>query len=238
MNPKIINEAILSTLPDPVQRYMHFTGVVGYPWIQSARLKQVGKFRQGADRPWMDFSAEETYTTNPAGFRWDAKFKMMGIPLLRVEDKYENGHGAMYGRLAGIKTIFDARGKEIDQGSMMRYLNEVMWFPTAYFSDYVQWLPIDANSAEIIMDYGGVRCPATVQFNKNGEMISFCAQRYMEVNGKYELKNWTVSLLEYGEFNGIKIPSKCEITWELETGDFSPIKLEITDVVYDDPSFI
>ena len=149
MNPKIITEEILSTLPDPVQRYMHFTGVVGHPRIQSARLKQVGKFRQGADRPWIAFSAEEFYTTHPPGFRWDARFKMAGIPLLRVEDKYENGHGSMYGRLAGIKTIFDARGKEIDQGSMMRYLNEVMWFPTAYLGENMRWEEVDDKSAKI-----------------------------------------------------------------------------------------
>ena len=136
---KTITEKALLYFPEPVQRYMHFTGVVGHPWIQSARVKQSGKFRQGADRPWMAFSAEEFYTTDPPGFRWDAKFKLFGIPLLRAEDKYENGHGSMYGRLAGLKTIFDVSGDKMDQGSMMRYLNEVIWFPTAYLGENMRW---------------------------------------------------------------------------------------------------
>jgi len=99
MSEKKIAEEMLSELPEPVKRYMRYSGVVDYPWIQSVRLKQAGKFRQGADRPWMTFAADEFYITYPPSLRWNAKFKMMGIPLLRVEDKYENGHGSMFGRL-------------------------------------------------------------------------------------------------------------------------------------------
>jgi len=151
---------------------------------------------------------------------------------------YMEGKGNMCIKLPPFITIADSSGNEMDQGTLLRYLGEMAWFPTAYLSDYIQFLPVDENSAEIIMDYGGVRSPATVQFNNRGEIVNFSARRYMESNGKYTLENWMVSLADYRAFSGIKIPTQCEITWKLKSGDFSPIRLELTDVVYDDPSFI
>jgi len=232
MKSKIITEEILSNLPEPVQRYLRFTGVVEHPWIKSARLKQVGKFRQGADRPWMDFSAEEFYTTDPPGYRWDAKFKMFGIPLLRAEDKYENGHGAMYGRLAGIKTIFDARGKEIDQGSMMRYLNEVMWFPTAYLGDNMCWEEVDEKSSRVKFTDGGREIEASLYFDIEGRLENFIAKRYREVEGKYSLDTWSTPITAYGEHAGLKLPIRGQAIWHLPEDDLSYIDLEVKEIEY------
>jgi hypothetical protein len=232
MNAKIITEDALSNLPEPVQKYMHYTGVVGHPWIQSARLKQFGKFRQGVDRPWMDFSAEEFYTTDPPGFRWNAKFKRMGIPLLRVEDKYENGHGSMLGKLAGLKTIFDARGKELDQGSMMRYLNEVMWFPTAYLGDNMRWEAVDDKSAKVKFSDGGREIEASLYFDKEGRLENFIAKRYREIEGEYSLDTWSTPITAYGEFARLKFPIRGSAIWHLPEGDLSYIVLKIKDIEY------
>jgi len=150
---------------------------------------------------------------------------------------YLEGKGNMYVKLPPFITIADASGYEMDQGSMLRYLGEIVLFPTAYLSEYIKWEPIDASSAGVTMDYMGLQCSAIACFNEKGEMLSFNAKRYREVKGKYSLDDWTVSMADYHDFSDIKIPTKCEITWKLKSGDFSSIKLEITEVLYDDPSF-
>jgi hypothetical protein len=232
MNPKIVTEEILSNLPEPVQRYMHYSGVVGHPWIQSVRLTQVGKFRQGADRPWMDFSAVEFYTTDPPGFRWEAKFKMFGIPLLRAEDKYEHGHGSMFGKLVGLKTIFDVSGEMMDQASMMRYLNEVFWFPTAYLGDNMRWDEIDDKSARVNFSDGGREIEATLYFDKEGRLENFIAKRYREIDGEFSLDTWSTPITAYGEHKGLKLPVRGSAVWHISEGDFSYIDLEIKKVEY------
>lgn len=232
MKPNIITEEMLSYLPETVQRYMHFTGVIGHLWIQSARVKQTGKFRQGADRPWMDFSAEEFYTTDPPSLKWDAKFKMIGIPLLRVTDKYENGHGSMLGKLAGIKTIFDARGEKLDQGSMLRYLNEIMWFPTAYLGDNMRWEEMDDKSAKVKFIDGGREVEANLYFDKEGKLENFTAMRYREIEGDYSLDSWATPITAYGEHAGLKLPISGLGVWHLPEGDLSYIDLEIKEVEY------
>jgi hypothetical protein len=79
---------------------------------------------------------------------WEAKFKIAGLPLLRIRDQYELGKGHMFGKLAGIVTILDVKGDELDQGTMVRYLNEIMWFPTAYLGENIGWEEIDDYTAQ------------------------------------------------------------------------------------------
>jgi len=68
MKPVTLTEEMLQELPEPVQRYMRYTGVIGKNWIENVCLKQTGRFRQGPDKPWMAMKAEQRYTTDPAGF--------------------------------------------------------------------------------------------------------------------------------------------------------------------------
>ena len=236
MNAKIITEETLSNLPEPVKRYFHYTGVVGHPWIQSVRLKQTGKFRQGADRPWMVFSADDFYTTNPPGFRWDAKFKMFGIPLLRAEDKYKNGHGSMVGKLAGLKTLFDVKGDKMDQASMMRYLNEIIWFPTAYLGDNMRWEDLDDKSARVKFTDGGREIEASLYFDKEGRLENFIGKRYREINGEYSLDTWSTPITAYGEHAGLKLPTRGSAVWHLPEGDLTYIDLEVKDIQYNQTS--
>ena len=42
------------------------------------------------------------------------------------------------------------------------------------------------------------------------------------------LEKWTMTAQEYKEINGLMIPVKGEVTWNLANGDFTWAKLEIT----------
>jgi hypothetical protein len=53
----IITSEMLAGLPEPVRRYLEFSGVLGKPFVRSAIVKQTGKIRQGPEKPWMHFRA-------------------------------------------------------------------------------------------------------------------------------------------------------------------------------------
>ncbi|MBS3787339.1 hypothetical protein KGY79_03985, partial [Candidatus Bipolaricaulota bacterium] len=80
--PEAITEEDLSGLPEPVQRHLRYTGVVGRKKVNSVRLRQEGRFRQGEEGSWMDFKAEQYYTTEQPGFIW--KTDMSFLPLVSV----------------------------------------------------------------------------------------------------------------------------------------------------------
>ena len=229
---RLVTADMLVDLPDPVQRYLAQTGVVGQPWIDTVRLRQTGRFRLGPDRPWMPMTAEQTYTTDPPAFVWNARFRVAGLPLLRARDEYRAGHGHMFARLAGLFTVFDVRGEELDQGTMMRYLNEMMWFPIAFLGDNVTWQAVDDRSAGVTFHDGGKSVSARLHFDATGRLTNFAALRYREMAGEFSLDPWSTPITAYGARAGLNLPVRGQAVWNLPAGDLLYAELEITEIEY------
>jgi hypothetical protein len=228
----LVTENMLADLPQPVQRYMHFTGVLGTPWINSVVLSQSGKFRQGADRPWMPMTARQTYTFNPPSFVWEARFKMFGLPLLRARDAYTSGHGRMSARLAGLFTLFDIQGEKLDQGALLRYLSEMIWFPTAFLGENITWRAVDGGSAEVELHDAGQSVSGRLFFDDHGRPTNFTARRYREVDGDFSLDDWSTPITGYGEMAGLNLPTRGQAVWNLASGDLAYVDLEIQEITY------
>lgn len=234
-NPRLVTADMLKNLPEPAQRYMNYAGVVGRPWINTVRIKYSGQFRMAIDKPWMPIKAEQFYTTNPPGFRWNAQLKMAGLWLARGHDTYKAGHGHMFGKVAGLFTIFDARGAELDQGTMMRYLNEMTWFPIALLSDYVTWQEVDDHSVDVTFTDCGKSVAARFIFDEVGRLINFVTQRYRENKGTFTLDTWTTPMTEYGTFAGLNLPVRGQAVWKLPAGDLPYADLTLSEVEYNGP---
>ena len=58
----VVTEEMLAGLPEPVRRYLRYTGVVGTPIPATIRLRQKGRMRPGPGQPWMPLEAEEHYS--------------------------------------------------------------------------------------------------------------------------------------------------------------------------------
>ena len=232
---EVITEEDLRGLPEPVQKHLRYAGVVGRKKVTSVRLKQEGRFRQGEEGSWMSFEAEQYYTTEQPGFIW--KTDMNYLPLVSVigRDKYYSGEGNMLIKLPPFVKIADARGEDIDQGTLVRYLNEIMWFPTAYLSDYINWESIDSTSARAIMTDHGTTVSAVLHFDKDGKLVDFVADRYYTGGDETTLETWTTPIKEYGEMEGLRIPVKGEGVWKLDSGDFTYIELQLTELEYGEP---
>jgi hypothetical protein len=232
---RLVTADMLQDLPEPVQRYMAYTGVVGKPWIDTVRVQHAGRFRLGQDRPWMPMRAVQTYTTGPPGFFWKARFKMAGLWLLSAQDRYEGGQGHMFGKMAGLWTMFDARGEEIDQGTMLRYLSEMIWIPTALLGENITWQGIDDHSAQVTFSDCGKSVSARMAFDSDGKPVNFVTRRYREINGGYSLDPWSTPMVAYGERAGLNLPVHGQAVWNLPSGDLAYWDGEVTEVEYNQP---
>jgi len=234
-NQRLVTADMLSRLPEPAQRYLNYTGVIGKPWIDTVRIKYTGIFRLAADKPWMPIKAEQVYTTNPPAFRWRARFKMFGLWIVTGDDTYQNGHGHMFGKIAGLFNIFDARGPEIDQGTMMRYLNEMTWFPIALLSDYVTWQAVDEQSFDVTFTDYGQSVTARFLIAPDGRLINFSTMRYREHKGQYTLDRWDTPMTEWGVLGGLNLPSRGQAVWKLPGGDLPYADFTLSEVEYNCP---
>lgn len=233
--PVIVTEAHLIGLPEPVQRYLRGAHVVGKQAVRAVRLKQKGFFRRGLDQKWLPLVAEQYYTTQPPAFLWYGTIRPFPLVSISAKDVFSEGHGNMLVKLLSLVTLADARGPEADQGELVRYLTEIVWFPTAWLSDYIQWQAVGGRSAKATIRCQGATAAAVLHFNDKDELTQFTAERYREENGRYVLGQWLIHCGGYEEVNGVRIPLKGVAAWKLESGDFSYFRGEITEIEYDKP---
>jgi hypothetical protein len=180
----------------------------------------------------MPMTAEQHYTTDPPGFVWKAQLRIAGLPLVRAQDEYKLGHGHMLGKIAGLFTIFDVRGEELNQGAMIRYLSEMIWFPVAFLGKNVVWEGIDDTSAQVSFCDQGKRVSGRMFFNDQGRPINFTALRYREIAGEFSLDPWSTPITAYDVRAGLNLPIHGQAVWNLTSGDLPYVDMEITEVEY------
>ncbi len=231
--PDVVTDDELRALPEPVQRWLRWAQVVGKPIPATVRLTQEGRFRQGEGQPWMPFTAEEHFTTGPPGFVWRTTMRMAPGLAIVGRDAYIAGRGSIDMRLLGLIRVARASGPALDQGALLRYLNETMWFPAAALSPHITWKPVDAHAARATMRYGEVTGEATFFIDDAGRPIDMIAERQDLARGR--LETWSTPLHDYGAFQGVRVPVAGRGLWRYASGDFDYIELRITGLEFDGP---
>jgi hypothetical protein len=234
---EIVRPEQLEALPAPVRRYLIYTGVVGKPIPQTVRVRQRGQIRMAVDQPWIPFTAEEVYSTDPPGFVWKVLAQAGPVPIPGI-DHYRGGKGRMHIRPFGLFPAVDASGPELDQGAMMRYFNEIIWFPAAFLKDNITWREIDDLAAEATFSDGGKSISAVLQFDPIGRILNFIAQRYMFEENGGSLQTWSTPISTYGELGQLRLPVSGSAVWNLPDGDFEYIQIEMIAVEYDPPGAV
>lgn len=231
-----VEEAQLSHLPMPVQRWLRRSGIVGKEIIQSVRLKQEGLMRmKPSQKNWIKAQAVQYITIDKPGFVWSVKMDV--IPLLSINgrDLYYNGHGQMAIKLFSLVNIVNAADPKIDQGSLQRWLAEIGWYPSAALNPYIQWDGINEAAAKATVTEGGTSGSVIFFFTSDGDLLRMEADRYMGGGNKATLEKWKVQSKAYGSFNGVRIPVESEAAWHLKDGEFIWYKLKIKDVEFNKP---
>jgi len=232
---EIVTKAETEGLPKNVQMWLEYSGVIGKEKIKAVRLKQKAEMRLAKDKAWMPVQAEQYFTTEEPGFIWKANIEAAPLFHISGRDKYENGKGNMLIKVLSLFTVADSEGKEIDQGTLLRYLAEMIWFPSAALNEYLIWEEIDEYHAKATMTYGEITASGVFTFNNKGEVVNYEAERYGEFEGELRLETWSIPVREYKQFAEISIPTKGDVTWKLDSGDYNWFNFEITEIEYNNP---
>jgi uncharacterized protein DUF6544 len=232
--PTVVTAADLAGLPEPVQRWLHWAEVVGKERPITVRLKQVGRFRLAPDRGWLPFEAEEYFTTDPPGFLWPVRMRLAPLLCINGWDRFVGGTGEIQMRLLSLIPLASKRGGGLNQGALLRYLNEMMWFPAAALSPCIAWETVDARSARATITSEALSASATFFFGRDGRLVDMVAERFNDSTGR--LETWSTPLRAYGEFEGVQVPVEGEGVWKYTAGDFPYIRLRVTELQYNRPA--
>jgi len=224
----------IKELPLPVQKWLNISGVMKIPIIQDVYLKQdlLMKMNPG-QKNWEKATAQQFFATKKPSFIWSVDMQMMSLINVVGRDKFEDGKGEMLIKVLSVFPVVDVKENEkVNHGTLQRYLAEVVWFPSAALSPYITWESIDNYSAKATMSYNGTTGSGIFYFNDDGDFKKFVAMRFKDVEKESELKEWIVEAVKSKVINGVKIPIELKATWKLDEGDWTWLKLKITEIQY------
>ena len=233
ISERIVHTDDLSILPPVVQKWLTNSGVVGTPMISNVYLIQELQLKLKPEQEeWNRGTAEQYFTIQPPAFNWNLTTQMSPSVSIAGRDKFENGKGEMLIKLFSVIPVADVKNDEkVNQATLQRFLAEIVWFPSAAFSNHIQWEDLDSNSVKATMEYNGTKGSGIFYFDQDRQFKKFVALRYKDVHDTKPTK-WTVTASKIEERNGIKIPTECEASWSLDTEKWTWLKLKIKHIEY------
>jgi hypothetical protein len=208
----VVEASELAALPKPVARWLERARVVGRGRDRTVRLTQRGALQSGPEGDWMSFRAEQYILVDEPAFLWVARVKGgLGIHMAG-RDRFIDGKGSMRIELLSLIPVVNADGPTIDQGAAVRFLAEMMWYPSAALEPYIRWEGIDERSARATLRYKGVEVSGLFHFAENGDPIRFEARRYRDST----LLDWVIenNPVSFRKLDGVRIPTQSTITWK------------------------
>lgn len=147
---------------------------------------------------------------------------MMPLVTLHVEDAFQHGSGGLVGRLWGWLRLFAEGGPAVDRGQAIRYLSELPWTPAAYLhNDHVSWEETADGHLRASCDVAGTRVHVDYALDSEGRVVSVRADRPRGVDGEFVDTPWVGQFHDWSEVDGLMVPMRGEVAWELPEGTFT-----------------
>ncbi len=220
-------------LPSPVARYRAVAVGARAP-VATLNLRHAGTFCMSLTSKPLPIRGTQTFSADPPGFVWSARVRMAPGVWVDARDMAVDGRGSMRVLLDATVPIADARGPEIDQGSALRLLAEMVWYPTALFdARFVTWSAIDATHARATLRFGAQEVSGTFEFGADGLPVQFSAQRF---NDKHELRPWGGTYGDWRTVSGMRVPFEAKVSWQLDAGPFTYAHWLVEDMDFDTPT--
>ncbi|TVQ02381.1 MAG: hypothetical protein EA359_12010 [Balneolaceae bacterium] len=219
-----IKEEDITRLPGALQRYLHYAGFVGAPLSDVTEVLWTDtKIKLSPDKKWMPLDTYQYNFTSASARLAYMNARLAGFIPFEGRDRYHDGSGHMYGKLAKMVTVFDNKSKEVALGGAVILLAESLLEPTIALQKYITWEQGDSNTAIATLRNNNLEVSGRFFFNDRGEYIRFESDdRPFEISkGKYETKPFSITLDEYQAADGYRIPGRVYATWHLERGDFT-----------------
>lgn len=224
----------LDSLPHIVQKWLKFSGALDLPVAKTVRLEQRGEMKTSKKGKWMPFTAVQYFNAEAPAFVWKTEVNPFPSLFLSGRDKLKDGKGEMLIKLFSLITVVRSKGDEkVNSGTLQRFLGEICWFPSAALRTYLTWEQLGDTSAKAILKQENLQVEGIFNFSTEGKLLSFEALRYFGTDRKSKKEMWVIEILDHRNFNGITLPSRCKVTWQLPEGDFHWLSLTITSLEFD-----
>jgi len=227
---EIVTEADIQPLPQAVQRYLKYVGVVGKPKVSSMRAVLTGEMREKG-KDYFPFTAEQYNFYDEPIRLFFMKAQMFGMTVPGYH-RYVDGSATMDVRIFGLFSVVKHAGEVMNVSDTVTLFNDMcLLAPATLIDKRITWQSVDELTAKATFTNHGISITATLYFNTEGQLVNFISEDRWAVA---DMKQYPFStpVSNYRNINGYNLPTYGEAIWHYPDGEFIYGKMEIKDIEY------
>jgi len=227
----LLTETDLLPLPEPVQRYLKYAGVLNKPKLKNMRIAFEGQMREKGKDYFPFTCVQYNYFDEPTRLFF-MKAKMKGITVPGYH-KYNNATALMDIRLFGFVPVVKKSGRDMDQAETVTLFNDMcLMAPATLIDKRIIWQAIDSLSAKATFTNHTITISAILYFNTQGQLIDF-------ISNDRDVNHYPFStpVSNYKNINGINIMTYGETIWHYPDGNFVYGKFNLKSIGYNVTDF-
>lgn len=229
----LLSESDMEHLPEPVKKYLRYTGSVGKPKVNNFKIEFSGKIRKDETADWMPFTSEQhNFMHTPTRlFYMEAVMKHLPVAGYHC---YLNGKAFMDIRLFSMFKVQYQDGDEMNKAETVTFFNDMCCMaPPTLIDKRINWENIEKNVARATFTNNGITITADLYFNDDGQLINFKSNdRYNADAGKR--LPWATPLKNYKQINGYNLAGSAETIYTYPDKEFCYGTFETVSVRYND----
>lgn len=231
----LITEADIQHLPQPVQKYLRYVGVLNKPKVKNVRIVFDGQMRdKGKD--WFKFrSVQYNFFDDPTRLFF-MKAKMFGVTVPGYHN-YHSATASMDIRLFGLLPIVQVKGVEMNKAETVTVFNDMcIMIPATLIDKRIEWQAIDSTSAKATFTNGVNKISATLYFNEQGQLVNFISDDRYAVSDMKQYR-FSTPMKDYKLIDGRNVPTYGEAVWHYPEGEFVYGKFHLVSIEYNVTDF-
>jgi hypothetical protein len=226
-----LTEMDIQHLPEPVKKYIRYTGSIGKPKVNIFKIEFRGKIRKDEQSEWMPFTSEQyNFMEIPTRlFFMKAVIKSLPVAGYHV---YKNGDAYMDIRLFSLFKVQYQDGDEMDKAETVTFFNDMCCMaPATLIDKRISWQETSENVVKATFTNNGITINADLFFNEVGELVNFKSNdRYNAESGT--ILPWATPLRDYKEVNGYRLAGYAETIYTYSDRDLTYGTFEIASIEY------
>jgi hypothetical protein len=228
----LVTEEDVAPLPEPVQRYLRLTRAVGQPRVRNYHVRFAGRIRSGPGAMWMPFEAEQDSFADEPARLFLMRARMLGAPV-EAFHRLVDGRATMQVKLAGVVTIADARGPEMDRSETVTLFNDMcLLAPGTLVGPGISWEPLDPSTVRARFTQHGTTITATLFFAGDGRLVNFESDDRSRAlpDGTFTRTPFSTPVRDYRSFGPSWLAGAGDARWRLPAGDFTYAEFTMRDI--------
>ena len=229
-NSDLLSEADIAMLPNPVQKYIRYTGAINKPKVKNMKIVFDGEMREKGKDFFKFTSVQYNFFDEPTRLFF-MKAKVYGVPVPGYHC-YQNERATMQIKPLGLFNVVNIKGTEMNKAETVTVFNDMcLMAPASLIDKRIVWTAIDTLSAIANFTNGINSITAVLYFNEKGQLINFISDDRYAVN---EMKQYRFStpVKDYTQMSGRNIWKYGETIWHYPDGEFVYGKFTLKSIEY------